>query len=168
MGTVIRAEFLIRAEGRTLWGSLRVCLSLFNTLGCSWSPTRNGSNTYREKGPGVEGTLGLPSKQPLPPPWELRAEGTQVSGVSMPPKSQTGTAVPLAASSLQGMTDIRQIQRIKRGPFCGKGMAPSSLSWTCYLPGQDELDQNQYSQLQSRTLLSHWGNIWWGMTILQG
>lgn len=45
MVTVIRAEFLIWGEGHVLLGSLRVCLSFRNTLGCSWSPVRNGSDT---------------------------------------------------------------------------------------------------------------------------
>jgi len=38
MGMAIRAEFTTWGEDHPLSGSLRACLSLFNTLGCSWSP----------------------------------------------------------------------------------------------------------------------------------
>lgn len=64
-----------------LLGSLHVRLSLFNTLGCSWSSVRDGSDAYREKGPGTGGTFRFRPKQPLPPPGELGAEGTQVPGL---------------------------------------------------------------------------------------
>ena len=44
----------------------------------------------------MEGTFRLPPKQLLPPPGELRVEGTHVPAVSLPPKSQAGAAVSLA------------------------------------------------------------------------
>ena len=66
-------------------------------------------------GPGMGGTFGHLPKQPLPPPGQLGAEGTHVPGVLLSSESQAGAAVS-RASSLQGMTDLRQTQRLKRGP----------------------------------------------------
>ena len=70
----------------------------------------------------MRGTFRHLPKQPLPPPGQLGAEGTQVPGVLLSSESQAGAAVSLAGLVPTGHDGSQTNPEAKKRPLCGKDM----------------------------------------------
>lgn len=89
---------------------------------CLWADFQAERGTEGE-GPRVEGTFSHLPKQPLPPPGELGAEGTQDPAVWLSSESQAGAAVSLAGLVPTRHDRYASNPEAKKRPLCGKGMA---------------------------------------------